>query len=76
MSSVVAGLRLNSCAAWALLLCGMWDLLRPGVEPVSPELADGLFTTEASGKPPGHHFFSIPFKSLWLKSNHGKHWTH
>ena len=31
--------RLNICGPWAYLLCGMWDLPRPGIEPVSPELA-------------------------------------
>ena len=33
---------LSTCA---YLLCGMWDLPRPGIEPVSPALACGLFTT-------------------------------
>ena len=27
--------RLSSCGSWAQLLCGMWDLPRPGLEPVS-----------------------------------------
>ena len=27
------------------------DLLNPGIEPASPELADGFFTTEPPGKP-------------------------
>ena len=38
--------RLNSCGARAELLLGMWDLPGPGIEPVSPALAGGLFTTE------------------------------
>ena len=29
----------------------MWDLSRPGIEPVSPALAGGFFTTEPPGKP-------------------------
>ena len=29
----------------------MWDLLRPGIEPMSPALAGGFFTTEPPGKP-------------------------
>ena len=29
----------------------MWNLLGPGIEPVSPELAGGFFTTEPPGKP-------------------------
>ena len=44
--------RLSSCGAWALLLCGMWDLPRPGPEPVSPALAGGFLTTEPGGKSP------------------------
>ena len=40
----------NSCA-WASLPHGMWDLPRPGMEPVSPALAGGLFTTETPGEP-------------------------
>ena len=31
----------------------MWDLPRPGVEPMSPTLVGGFFTTEPPGKPPG-----------------------
>ena len=33
------------------LLCSMWDLPRSGIEPVSPALAGGFFTTEPPGKP-------------------------
>ena len=29
----------------------MWDLLGPGLEPVSPALAGGFLTTEPAGKP-------------------------
>jgi len=29
----------------------MWDLPGPGIEPTSPALAGGFFTTEPSGKP-------------------------
>ena len=28
------------------------DLSNPGIEPISPALADGFFTTEPPGKPP------------------------
>ena len=34
------------------LLCGMWDLPRPGLEPVSPALAGRLSTAAPPGKPP------------------------
>ena len=39
------------CGAQALLLRGMWDLLGPGIEPMSPALASRFFTTEPLGKP-------------------------
>jgi len=29
----------------------MWDLLGPGIKPMSPALAGGFFTTEPLGKP-------------------------
>ena len=38
-------------AEWAYLLRGMWNLPGPGIEPASPTLAGGLFTTETSGEP-------------------------
>ena len=40
---------LSSCGAWALLFCGMWDLPRSVIEPVSPALASRFFTTELPG---------------------------
>ena len=43
--------RLSNCGSRAQLLCGMWDLPRPGLEPVSPALAGGLSTTAPPGKP-------------------------
>ena len=43
--------RLSSCGSRAQLLCGMWDLPRPGLEPVSPALAGGFSTTVPPGKP-------------------------
>ena len=43
--------RLSSFDAWAQLLRGMWDPPGPGIEPVSPALAGGFFTTEPPGKP-------------------------
>ena len=44
--------RLSSCGARALLLCGMWDLPRPGLKPASPTLAGGFLTTAPPGKSP------------------------
>ena len=43
--------RLSSCGSRAHLLCGMWDLPRPGLEPVSPALAGRFPTTAPPGKP-------------------------
>ena len=33
------------------MLCGMWDLPGPGLEPMSPALAGGFLTTAPPGKP-------------------------
>ena len=44
--------RLSSCGPRAQLLRGMWDLPRPGLEPVSPALAGRFSTTAPPGKPP------------------------
>ena len=52
--------RLSNCGSRAWLLRGMWDLPRPGLEPVSPALA-GRFSTTA---PPGKTFFLFFLKSL------------
>ena len=43
--------RLSNCGSWAQLLRGMWDLPRPGLEPVSPALAGRFSTTVPPGKP-------------------------
>ena len=43
--------RLSNCGSLAQLLCGMWDLPRPGLEPVSPALAGRFSTTAPPGKP-------------------------
>ena len=43
--------RLSSCGSRAQLLRGMWDLPRPGHEPVSPALAGRFSTTAPPGKP-------------------------
>ena len=44
--------RLSSCGSRAQLLRGMWDLSRPGLEPVSPALAGRFSATAPPGKPP------------------------
>ena len=43
--------RLSSASTWAQLLCSMWNLLRPGIEVMSPALAGGFFTTDPPGRP-------------------------
>ena len=43
--------RLSNCGSRAQLLRGMWDLPRPGLEPVFPALAGRLSTTVPRGKP-------------------------
>ena len=42
----------SSCGARAYLLCGMWDLPGPGLEPVSPALAGGFLTNCATREAP------------------------
>ena len=46
-------LRLSNCGSRAQLLRGMWDLPRPGLEPVSPALASRFSTTAPPVKPSG-----------------------
>ena len=41
----------RSCGAWISLLCSMWDLPSPGIEPVSPALADRLLTPGSPQQP-------------------------
>ena len=48
--------RLSNCGSRAQLLHGMWDLPRPGLEPVSPALAGRFSTTAPPGKPGGYIF--------------------
>ena len=43
--------RLSNCGSPAQPLRGMWDLPRPGLEPVSPALAGRFSTTAPPGKP-------------------------
>ena len=51
--------RLSNCGSRAQPLRGMWDLPRPGLEPVSPALAGRLSTTA----PPGKSRSVVLFKS-------------
>ena len=56
--------RLSNCGSRAQLLHGMWDLPRPGIEPLSPALAGRFSTTAPPGKPPRQYFLRM----LQLKS--------
>ena len=54
--------RLSSCGSQAQLLRGMWDLPRPGLEPVSPALAGGFLSTA----PPGKSFCQFLNQAVWV----------
>ena len=54
--------RLSSCGSQDSLLRGMWDLPRPGFEPVSPALAGRFSTTAPPGKPCDSLLFLLYFK--------------
>ena len=53
----VAEPRLSSCGTQAEFQHSIWDLAPPGIEPVSPALADRFLTTEPPEKPA--HIFHI-----------------
>ena len=56
--------RLSNCGSRVQLLCGMWDLHRPGLEPVSPALAGTFSTTATPGKPPIMFFLNKAISHL------------
>ena len=55
----------------------MWDPPGPGSEPMSPELAGGLFTTELPGKPHACIFLNYSFLQVytavwdWIAGSYG-----
>ena len=51
--------KLSNCGSQAQPLCGMWDLPRPGLEPVSPALAGRFSTTAPPGKPQHFYYFYV-----------------
>ena len=61
--------RLSNCGSQAQLLRSMWDLPRPGLEPMSPALAGRLPTTVPPGKPlflffeEGLYHYELPSKN-------------
>ena len=69
-ASVVAAGGLSGCGTWASLLCGMWNLHGPGIEPVSQASAGGFSSTAPPGKPqmgPGWPHRPLVLGSLWQK---------
>ena len=56
--------RLSNCGSRAQLLCGMWDLPRPGLEPMSPASAGRFSTTAPPGKPPSL-FLNYSQQVIW-----------
>ena len=50
-SSCALECRLSSWGTWAWLLCIMWDLPRPGIEPMAPALAGRFLTIRPPRKP-------------------------
>ena len=59
--------RLSNCGSRAQLLRGMWDLPRPGLEPVSPALAGRFSTTAPPGKPLNDVFFNKNVNTLLVR---------
>ena len=57
--------RLNSGGSQAWLLHRLCNLPSSGIEPASPALAGGFFTTEPPGKP--QVFFSMPTPPDWCQ---------
>ena len=55
--------KLSGCGSRAQPLRSMWDLPRPGLEPVSPALAGRFSTTVPPGKPP-NLIFKISLNAL------------
>ena len=61
--------RLSSCGSRGQLLRGMWDLPRPGLEPVSPALAGRFSATAPPGKPSyGFYMSSNKYPSYMTNS--------
>ena len=56
--------RLSNCGSRAQLLRGMWDLPRPGLEPVSSALASRFSTTAPPGKSLSSFLIAFPPPSL------------
>ena len=69
--------RLSTCGSRAQLLCSMWDLPRPGLEPVSPALAGRFSTTAPPGKPNKCQFLlavveNFKYRGWWCRLLHSR----
>ena len=64
-------LRLSNCGSRAQLLQGMWDLPRPGLEPVFPVLA-GRFSTTAPPRKPRKILFDPPPREMEINTKINK----
>ena len=71
--------KLNSWDSWTQLPCSMWDIPGLGIEPVSPALTGGFFTTEPPGKPAiedlncmqRYTCLQLLFTVCWPNQSHG-----
>ena len=66
----VLGYKGSTWGAWAELRQGMWDLPRPGLEPVSPALVGGFLSTAPPGKPWILQSYSLP-PGHWTQESSG-----
>ena len=64
---------LSRCGAQAWLLWGMWDLPRPGREPMSSALAGGFLTPGPPGKSSSHSLSSALALPPWMHWNYSHH---
>ena len=51
----------------ALPFPSLGDLYNPGIEPKSPALAGGFFTTKPSGKTLSYSYLSEKYNNWWVK---------
>ena len=61
LDSLAVALRLSSCHAQAYLLRGMWDLPRPGIEPMSLHRQVDSLPLDHQGSPKDKIFFKESF---------------
>ena len=57
---------LSSCVTWAYLVHGMWDLPRPGSQPMSPVLAGGFLSIVPPGKSFSRFLIREPLRDFFF----------